>query len=76
MEKKLLAGNACAYPDFEKEFILKCDGCDTTVGAVLTQKDDKGNEKIVGCASQKLNSTEEKWAAYDKKIYGIVWGVR
>jgi hypothetical protein len=35
---KLLAGNACAYPNFEKEFILKSDGCDTTVGAVLTQR--------------------------------------
>ena len=76
LRDELLAGNACAYPDFDKEFFLKSDGCDTTVGAVLTQKDEKGHEKIVACASQKLNSTEEKWAPYDKELFGIVWAVR
>jgi hypothetical protein len=60
LRDELLAGNACAYPDFDKEFFLKSDGCDTTIGAVLIQKDEKGHEKIVACAFQKLNSTEEK----------------
>jgi hypothetical protein len=38
LRDKLLAGNACAYPNFDEEFILKSDGCDTTFGAVLTQR--------------------------------------
>jgi hypothetical protein len=38
LRNKLLAGNACAYPNFEKEFILKSGGRDTTFGAVLTQR--------------------------------------
>jgi hypothetical protein len=51
LHEKLLSGGVCTYPYFDKEFILKSDGCDTTIGAVLTQKDDQGHERIIACAS-------------------------
>jgi hypothetical protein len=63
-----LAGNACAYLNFGKEFILKLDGCDTTIGAVLTQRGDGKYEKIIACASQKLNPSKAKWCAYDREV--------
>ena len=76
LKSGLLEGTACAYPDFSKPFILKCDSSGTTVGAVLSQKDERGKECIVSCASQKLNSIEVRWAAIDKEFFAVVWGVR
>ena len=76
LKEKLLSGTACAYPDFEKPYILKCDSSNSCVGAVLTQKDDRNKECMIACASQKLNSVEVRWAAIDKEFFAIIWGVR
>ena len=76
LKDRLLHGTACSYPDFSKEFILKCDGSGSTVGAVLSQLDSRGKECIVSCASQKLNSVEAKWSALDKEFFAIIWAVR
>ena len=76
LKEKLLTGTACAYPDFEKPFILKCDSSGTCVGAVLSQTDDRKKERLVACASQRLNDLESKWAAIDKEFFAIIYGVR
>ena len=76
LKQLLLEGTACAFPDFEKEFILKTDASDTTVGAVLSQRDERNHDLMVACASQKLNAGEKRWCTYDKEFWGVVWGVR
>jgi hypothetical protein len=68
LRDELLAGNACAYPNFGKEFIFKLDGCDTIVGAVLTHGGNGNHEKIIACTSQKLNPSKAKWCAYDREV--------
>ena len=76
LKQLLMEGTATAYPDFEKEFIVKPDGSPTTVGAVLTQNDERGKEVMVAAASQKLNEAEKAWAPYDKEMFAIIWAVR
>ena len=76
MKRLLLMGTACSFPDFERDFILKTDASDTTVGAVLSQRDDRNQDVMVACASQKLNESERRWATYDKEFWGVVWGIR
>ena len=71
----ILEGTACAYLDFAKDFILKTDGSDTTVGAVLSQNDKRGHEQIVACASQKLNDGERRWCVFDKEMYTLLYGI-
>ena len=76
LKRLLLMGTACSFPDFERDFILKTDASDTTVGAVLSQRDDRNQDVMVACASQKLNESERRWATYDKEFWGVVWGIR
>ena len=76
LRENLLNGTACTYPDFSKQFILKCDGSGNCVGAVLSQRDERGKECIVACASRKLNETQAKWACYDKEFFALIFGVR
>ena len=63
--RRLLSGTACSYPDFKGQFILKSDACGSTVGAVLSQKEDGDQGKIVACASQKLNGSQLAWSTYE-----------
>ena len=76
LKRELLEGSATSFPDFDKEFYVKPDASKTTVGALLTQKDERGKEVMIAAASQRLNAAESAWAPYDREMYGIVWAVR
>ena len=76
LKKQLLSGAVCAYPDFDRIFILKCDAAKNSVGSILSQRDDKNKECIVCCASQKLNEHESKWATFDREFFALIYGVR
>ena len=45
-------------------------------GAVLSQIYPDGSEKIIQCASQSLNNTQQKYAPIDKEAYAIIFGVK
>ena len=76
LKDKLLTGTAISYPDFKKDFFVKADASGASVGAVLTQRDERGKEVLIAAASQRLGATEMKWAPFDREMYAIVWSVR
>ena len=76
IKRRLLTGTACAFPDFDKTFILKTDASDSAIGCVLAQRDERSREQMVACASRKLSTGEKRWATYDKEYVAIVWSVR
>ena len=76
LKSMLLEGTACAFPDFKRDFILKTDASDTTVGCVLSQRDERNCEQMVACASQKLTRQQAAWCTYDKEFWALVWATR
>ena len=54
-----------AYPDFGKNFVLQTDASDYGVGAVWSQLDDSGNEKVIAYASKALSPREQNSSLND-----------
>ena len=63
-----------AYPDFGKNFVLQTDASDYGVGAVLSQLDDSGNEKVIAYASKALSPRKQKYSTTEKEALAVVFG--
>ena len=58
-------------PDFTRPFVLQTDASDRGVGAVLTQKDDDGQEHPVSYYSRKLLPREQRYSKVEKELLAI-----
>ena len=58
-------------PDFSRPFVLQTDAWDRGVGAVLTQKDDNGEEHPVSYYSRKLLPREQQYSTVEKELLVI-----
>ena len=47
LKEKLISKPIRAHPNFDKLFKLYTDASDTGLGAVLTQDDEKGKERVI-----------------------------
>ena len=61
MKIKLTTAPVLTYPDYNKPFILDTDVSDLGIGAMLSQKDDKGQEHVVAFASRSLSKAEHRY---------------
>ena len=61
-------------PDFEKQFVVITDASDVAVDAILKQDFGSGLQPVA-FASRKLNSTEIRYSAYERELFGIVWAI-
>ena len=61
------------YPDFKKDFILDTDASFDTIGAVLSQRDDKGNERVIAYGSHTMNKHELGYCITRKELLAIYY---
>ena len=77
----LISRPILAHPDPAKEFILTVDastGDETErggLGAVLTQKDECGRERVIAYASRALKEHERNYSPYLIELAASVWGI-
>eukprot|EP00794_Sanderia_malayensis_P016602 gene16602-biopygen14025 len=62
-----------AYPCLNKTFILQTDASDVGLGAVLTQLDESGHERVISYASRTLTSREQNYTAMEKEALAVVF---
>lgn len=61
-----------AVADDSKPFVVHTDASDYAVGAVLSQRNDRGELRPIGFVSEKLSDVEYRWSVYEKELYSIV----
>src|SRR5665811_207951 len=64
-----------AHPIFGKPFVLRTDASNTGVGAVLSQVNDSGEEKVVSFASKMLDKAQRNYTTSEKECYAIVYAL-
>lgn len=69
------------YPDYEKDFVLRCDASLEGVGMVLYQlhretPDSEPVYQVIMFASQKFSDQARRWATIEQEAYAVFWSVK
>ncbi|KAI5151484.1 hypothetical protein ENBRE01_2170 [Enteropsectra breve] len=71
--RKTLSMNTLkTQPDFSKKFILTTDASENAIGAILSQEDENGKERMVSAYSKLLDDTQKHYSVTDKELLAIV----
>lgn len=62
--------------DVNKETVLYVDGSPVGVGAVLTQKDEKGDTTPIYYASKSLSPTQSRYSQLEREALAVFWAIR
>jgi transposase InsO family protein len=73
MKEALSTTPILVYPDFQKEFILDTDASFDTIGAVLSQLDERGNERVIAYGSHAMSKHELGYCITRKELLAIYY---
>jgi hypothetical protein len=76
IKELLTTARVLAYPNFDKAFTLDPDGCDGSIGTVLSQYDDHGVEHSVAFYSHILSPHEARYHTTQKECLAMVEGMK
>ena len=75
LKASLCATPVLAFPILNRQFVLQTDASDVGLGAILTQIDGNGNERVVSYASRTLSDCEKNYSATEKELLAVVFAV-
>ncbi|HVX00123.1 MAG TPA: RNase H-like domain-containing protein, partial [Candidatus Babeliaceae bacterium] len=80
LKRALLSSALLSFPDFSRPFHIACDASQTGVGGVLFQPSTPDEyitaNNIVAFCSKKLQEPQQRWPAYKKELYAVVYCLR
>ena len=75
IKNKIQKASFLVHPNMDKEFEVYCDASIDGLGAVLAQRDDDGQLKVVQFSSKLFNSTQRNWHVSEQEIYAVIHAV-
>ena len=76
LKEKMLSSEVLAFPNPAKPFVLTTDGCDHSIGYVLSQEDDQGHLKVVACNGRALRPSERSYSTVEYECLSLVTAVK
>lgn len=75
LKSRLMSAPVVAYPDFDKDFVLKTDTSYVGLGAVLSQLQDDGRLHPLSYASRTLSPVEKNYPVTELRTLAVVWAI-
>ena len=75
LQRSLCSPPVLVIPCVGEPFVLHTDASGFAVAAALGQLDQKGIERPIAFASQKLSGAQLGWAIIEKEAYAIIWSL-
>ena len=72
LKRRLVTAPILSYSDFSKEFVLDTDA----LGAVLSQVQEDGSEKVIAYGSRLMKKTERRYCATRRELLSVVTFVK
>lgn len=72
LRNKLITAPILAFPDYSREFTLDTDASDTGIGAVLSQVQEDGTERVIAYASRVLTRPERRYCVTRRELLAVV----
>ena len=72
LKEKLTSSPVLAFPNFNQTFILDTDASNTGIGAVLSQMQEDGSEKVIAYASRLLGKHEKRYCVTRRELLAVV----
>ena len=63
-------------PDWKKQFHIRVDASGLAMGAILFQKDERGDNLPIAYASKSLLTPQTNWSATEKELFAVIWITR
>lgn len=76
LKRALVNAPILAHPDPQRPYALYTDASDKAVGAILVQKDEDDQEKVIAYLSHKLSGPQLRWPTIEKEAFAIVYALR
>ena len=73
IKQSLTEAPCLRHPDFDKEFSLHTDACATGLGAILSQRNEEGQEIVISYASRAMIGNEKNYGATNLELLAVVW---
>lgn len=74
LKKALSSTPILMTPDFDKEFTIQSDACNSGMGAVLTQEID-GHERVIEYMGQKFTDSQKKYTTTEKECLALILAI-
>ena len=76
LKESLVSDPILRMPGFKRPFLLFTDASGFALGAILSQKDDEGNEYVCQYASRLLKGAEYHYGITEKECLAVLWAIK
>ena len=76
LKPRLLTEPILRQPDLYRQFIVYCDASGLSLGAILAQHDDNGDEYVCEYASRILKGSEIHYSITEKECLAVIWAIK
>lgn len=73
MKQCLINPPILVYPDYNKKFKITTDASNVGLGAILSQEDNEGLDRVIAYASRKLKPAEVNYSTTEQELLAIIY---